>query len=358
MVWDFNVNYENKILIVDDVPENTEFLELVLSEDSYHFTTATSGEQALELLQDQNYDLILLDLMMPGIDGFEVCRILKKTPRLQDTPVIFLTARTDIDAITHAFSLGAVDYITKPFNSAELLVRVRNHIELHETKKNLKFANDALQSKLELKERRLVSEIEEGQKEMILILTELVERNSDETGKHIRRVAEYSRLLAHYHPVLNLEDEEIISHVAPMHDIGKVCIPLEILHKQGALTEEEFEVVKAHTTQAHKFFMTSDRRLMKAADMIASQHHEFWNGQGYPEGLSGENIHIYARIVAIADVFDALTHKRQYKEAWPVEMALKYIEERSGTQFDPQIAALFLEHSAEMIQICLGNPSE
>jgi len=346
------VNYQNKILIVDDSPENIEYIELVLSEDSYCFSRADSGEQALKLLEDQSYDLILLDLMMPGIDGFEVCRILKETPCLQDIPVIFLTARTDIDAITYAFGLGAVDYITKPFNASELLVRVKNHIELYNTKESLKFANDALHSKLELKERRLISEIEEGQKEMILILTEIVARNSDETGNHIRRVGQYSRLLARYHPNLNFEDEEVISHVAPMHDIGKICIPLEILHKNGALTEEEFEIIKTHTTQAHNFFMTSSRRLMRAADVIASQHHEFWDGKGYPDRLAGEDIHIYARIVAVSDVFDALMHKRQYKKAWPVKAALKYIEERSGTQFDPTIVALFLAHADEMIEIC------
>ncbi|WP_019557764.1 response regulator [Thiomicrorhabdus arctica] len=346
------MNYENKILIVDDAPENIEYIELVLSEDGYCFSKANSGEQALELLEDQSFDLILLDLMMPGIDGFEVCRILKETPRIQDIPVVFLTARTDIDAITHGFGLGAVDYIIKPFNSAELLARVKTHIELHNTKKSLQFANEALHSKLELKERRLVSEIEEGQKEMILILTEWVARNSDETGNHIRRVGQYSRLLARYHPSLHLEDEEIIRHVAPMHDIGKVCVPVEILQKKGALTDEEFEIIKTHTTQAHNFFMTSNRRLMKAADVIASQHHEFWNGKGYPQGLVGEDIHIYARIVAVSDVFDALTHKREYKEAWPTKKALEYIEERSGTQFDPIVVALFLAHADEMIKIC------
>ncbi len=346
------MNYENEILIVDDAPENIEYLELVLSEDSYHFSTADSGEQALKILAERSFDLILLDVTMPGMDGFEVCRILKETPRLKNIPVIFLTARTDIEAITHAFGLGAVDYITKPFNATELLVRVKNHIELHNTKKRLKFANDALQSKLELKERRLISEIEDGQREMIYILTELVEANSDETGKHIRRVAKYSRLLAYYHPLLSIEDEEIICHVAPMHDIGKVCIPAEILHKKGRLTEAEFEIMKSHTVKAHDFFKKSDRRLMKAADIVALQHHEHWDGNGYPYGLKGEKIHVYGRIVAISDVFDALTHKRQYKEAWPVEDALKYIEERSGTQFDPTIVALFLAHSDEMIKIC------
>ena len=343
---------ENEILIIDDAPEVVEYVELILSEDAYNFSSANNGEQALKILAERSVDLILLDVTMPDMDGFEVCRRIKEQANLKDIPVIFLTASLGVDAFTDAFKVGAVDYITKPFNAAELLARVKNHIDLYNTKKSLEFANHSLQTKLELKERRLISEIEDGQREMIYILTELVEASSDETGKHIRRVAKYSRLLAYYHPLLSIEDEEIISHVAPMHDIGKVCIPSEILHNKGRLTEAEFEIMKSHTVKAHEFFKGSDRRLMKATDISALQHHEHWDGNGYPYGLKGDKIHVYGRIVAIADVFDALTHKRQYKEAWPIEDALKYIEERSGTQFDPTLVELFLVHADEFIQIC------
>lgn len=342
---------ENQILIVDDSTVNIEFVELVLSEDSYQFTTATSGEEALQRLSEQSFDLVLLDVMMPGINGFEVCRQMKQDPELKDIPVIFLTAKVDVDSITQAFAIGAVDYITKPFNAAELLVRVKNHIELHNTKKKLEFSNRSLQAKLDLKERRLISEIEEGQKEMIFTLTEMVEVTSDETGKHIRRVAEYARLLARHHDALALEDEEIIYCAAPMHDIGKVIIPPEILHKPGKLTPEEFEIVKSHTTKAHDFFKGSNRRFMKAADIIAAQHHEFWDGSGYPKGLKGEEIHLYGRIVAVADVFDALTHQRQYKKAWSVDASVDYIQQRKGTQFDPDLVDIFVQNLDEFLVI-------
>ena len=342
---------ENEILIVDDVAENLAFVQLILSEDAYHFSTALNGQEALQLASERNFDLILLDVMMPELDGFEVCKILKSTPGLKDVPIIFLTARIDVDSITHAFELGAVDFISKPFNPAELLVRVKNHIELSNAKKTLKFFNDSLKQQLEVKERRLISEIEEGQKEMIYALTEMVESTSDETGKHIRRVAEYSRLLAHYHPSLTLEDEEVLLHASPMHDIGKVTIPFEILHKPGKLTEEEFQIVKAHTSNAHDFLGNSSRRLLKAADIIALQHHEKWDGTGYPQGLKGEAIHIYGRIVALSDVFDALTHQRHYKEAWPVEMAIEYIKERSGKQFDPVLVSIFTQYIDDFLNV-------
>ncbi|HHT00434.1 MAG TPA: response regulator [Thiomicrospira sp.] len=342
---------ENEILIVDDVPENQAFVKLVLEEGSYLFDTASSGEEALEKLKKRHFDLILLDVMMPGIDGFEVCRVLNQDENLKDIPVIFLTARLDVDAITKAFSLGAVDYITKPFNASELLVRVKNHIDLQNAKKKLKYLNLALKQELEIKERRLISEIEDGQKEMIYALTEIVEAASDETGKHIRRVAEYSRILARHHPSLSLEDEEIIAHAAPMHDLGKISIPPEILHKTGKLTDEEHELLKGHTTLAHEFFKGSKRRLMVAADIIATQHHERWDGDGYPTGLEGENIHIYGRIVALADVFDALTHQRKYKEAWPVESTIDYIKERAGSQFDPEIVDIFINHIVEILEV-------
>jgi len=349
------MKFDNEILIVDDAPENLEFVELVLSEDSYHFTTAANGQEALDKIENKHFDLILLDVMMPVLDGFEVCRILKANPEYQDIPIIFLTARLDVDSITHAFKLGAVDYITKPFNAAELLARVKNQVELHNTKKMLKFINSSLKQESELKERRLISEVEENQKEIIYALTEMVEATSDETGKHIRRVAEYARLLARLHPNLSFEDEEIIYHAAPMHDIGKVSIPSEILHKNGSLTAEETEVMQKHTTNAHEFFKKSERRFMKAADIIATQHHEYWDGTGYPIGLKGQDINIYGRIVALADVFDALTHKRQYKDAWTLEAALKYIQERKGVQFDPQLVELFSENFDDFKRICLEH---
>jgi len=339
------------ILIVDDIVENIQVAMNILREDSYNFSFAQNGEEALKLIDKHDFDLILLDIMMPGIDGYEVCRRIKKQPSLQDLPIVFLTAKADIDSISKGFEVGGVDYIVKPFHSVELLARVKTHLNLYKAKKILKANNLSLQTKLQVEQQRMLSELEENQKSMIFVLTELVESVSDETGKHIRRVAEYSRLLAHYHEAITEEDADVIYHASPMHDIGKMSIPDEILHKNGRLTEEEFEIVKTHTTKAHEYLKIVDRKFMKAADVIAHQHHEKWNGKGYPQGLKGEEIHIYGRIVALADVFDALTHKRVYKDEWSVDKAVAYIKDHSGTQFDPYIVDIFEEHIDEFISI-------
>ncbi|WP_221795046.1 HD domain-containing phosphohydrolase [Oceanobacter mangrovi] len=340
-----------RILVVDDVAENIQVAMNILREDSYELSYATSGEKALELIRSQDFDLILLDIMMPGIDGFEVCGQLRTYPRYREVPVIFLTARADIDAISRGFEAGAVDYIIKPFHAAELLARVRTHLELHAARQVLRRHNLSLQEKVQLTERRLLTELEQNQLEMIHILTELMEFTSDETGNHIKRVADYSRLLAELTPALTEEDAEIIYHASPMHDIGKVFIPKEVLNKPGKLSHSEFEVMKTHTTKAHQFLQKSKRKLLKAADIIAWQHHERWDGAGYPRALKGEEIHIYGRIVAIADVFDALTHKRIYKPAWSMEDARDYILEHSGSHFDPTLVDLFQQHFDQFTQI-------
>lgn len=186
---------------------------------------------------------------------------------------------------------------------------------------------------------------------MIFMLTELMEHTSDETGKHIRRVAEMSALLAHYHPALSKEDEDILYHASPMHDIGKMTIPREILHKQGRFTEEEFISMQDHTVNAYELLNRSDRKFVKAAAIISHEHHEKWNGKGYPRQLKGNEIHIYGRIVALADVFDALTHSRCYKKAWDMEKVINYIVEHRGTQFDPDLVDIFIEHIEEFKKI-------
>ena len=339
------------ILIVDDVVENIQVAMNILKEDDYEFSFAKSGDDALSLVNYNDFDLILLDIMMPGINGFEVCKRLKADPKTEDIPVIFLSAKADADSISEGFRVGGVDYITKPFHATELLARVRTHLELYHAKELLQANNLSLQVKLDLQEKRIFTELEESQKEMIYVLTEMIESVSDETGKHIKRVSEHARLLAYYHPSLTQEDADIIYDATPMHDIGKMSIPEHILHKKGPLSEEEFQIMKTHTSIAHKYLKIPKRKIMKAADIIAYQHHEKWNGKGYPQGLAGEDIHIYARIVALADVFDALTHKRVYKDAWSVDEAVKYIVEHRGTQFDPQLIDIFQEHLDEFIQI-------
>ncbi len=213
------------VLIVDDVPDNIQVAMNFLKEEPYNLSFATRGQEALALMKTHEYDLILLDIMMPEMDGYEVCRRIKAEPRLQDIPIIFVTAKVDVDSISQGFRAGAVDYLCKPFHAEELLARVNTHLSLYRAKKLLQQNNLSLQHKYEQNQQRLMTELEQNQLEMIYVLTELMESTSDETGKHIRRVAESSRLLALYHESLTDEDADILFHAAPMHDIGKITIP-------------------------------------------------------------------------------------------------------------------------------------
>jgi putative two-component system response regulator len=341
----------DKILVVDDVLENIQVVMNILKEENCDLSFATNGMMALELAEKERFDMILLDIMMPGLDGIEVCRRIRKIPEYQYIPIIFLSAKNDIDSINEGFEAGGVDYITKPFHASELLARVHTHLELYHARAMLEFSNISLKNKLDTSQLRYVEEIQENQKEMLHLLMELMEATSDETAEHMQRVAEYSRLLAHYHPVIPERDASIMYYAALMHDIGKIVIPVEILHKQGPLSEEEFNLIKTHTDIAFEFFKMSQRKLIKMAAVIAYEHHERWDGEGYPRKLKGESIHLYGRIVALADVFDAISHKRVYKKAWPMEQAIAYIKEQSGRQFDPALVAIFEEHLDEFLAI-------
>ncbi len=347
------MNARFHILIIDDIADNIQVAINILREDGYDFSYATQGAEGLRLIEQSNnpVDLVLLDIMMPGQDGYETCKKLKQNPFTSDIPVIFLTARADIDSIQQGFAVGAQDYITKPFQAEELLARVRNHIQLYHAKKLLQEHNIALESKLKFEQKRLLTELEENQKEIIWMLTELMEATSDETGKHIRRVAEICALLAKYHPALDDGDVDTLFHASPMHDIGKMTVPHEILHKPGRYSEAEFNIMQQHTSNAWNLLKNSKRRLIKAAAIIAYEHHEKWNGKGYPRQLKGTDIHIYGRIVALADVFDALAHKRCYKDSWSMTEIIEYIKVHKGSHFDPELVDILLEHIDEFIQI-------
>jgi putative two-component system response regulator len=346
---------ELHVLIVDDVAENIQVAMNILQEDSYEFSFATSGEEALELIEEHSaFDLILLDIMMPGMDGFEVCRLLKASEDYNTIPIIFLTAKVDTESIAEGFALGAADFITKPFHSTELLARVANHIEINHQKNSLIARNDKLENKLRFREERLLSELDENQKEVIAILTELLTATTDETHDHIRRVAEYSRLLAYHHGSLSEDDGDTIYLAAPMHDIGKITIGLKLLNKPESLTEEERTCIQSHTTSAQRFLSKAHRKILKAAELIAHQHHEKWDGTGYPQGLKGDDIHIFGRIVALADTFDALIHDRPYRDAWSVDDAVNYIIENQGSAFDPELVNIFKEYVNDFVDIACG----
>ena len=255
-----------------------------------------------------------------------------------------MTAKVDIESIEKGFELGGVDYVTKPFHPIELRARVQNHLELYRYRQELKLDNNKLTKEIDLVKTRHYTDLELAQKEIIDILSEIMESDSGETASHVKRVANISKQLAHLEGHLSAHEVEIIYLASPLHDIGKVLVDNSILHKPGNLTDEEFSEMKNHPSHAVKILKKSERELIKTARTIAYEHHENWDGSGYPQGLKGENIHIYGRIVAIADVLDALTHKRVYKEAWSFNDAASYVIGLAGSKFDPRLIELFKDN--------------
>jgi putative two-component system response regulator len=336
--------YAHEILIVDDVSENIKVAISILKRDDYNFSYALNGKQAIEILKTKRFDLILLDVMMPEIDGFQLCKIIQNSPAIKDTPIIFLTAKVDIDSVAHGFEIGAVDYVTKPFHPIELKSRVATHLELYKYRKDLKKSNKKLNNEIINVKNQHFTDLEIAQKELLYILSDIIESDSGETACHVKRVAKIAQKLAMLEG--NLSDDEIkmLYLAAPLHDIGKLLVDNTILHKADVLTDDEFVIMKKHPENALKILKKSDRKLIQVAKIIAYEHHENYDGTGYPQGLKGENIHIYGRIVAIADVLDALTHKRSYKEAWSFEKATRFIIDQSGKKFDPRLVSVFTEN--------------
>jgi len=328
-----------KILIVDDTPKNIQVVASVLKNEGFAVGFATDGQKALEAVTQKNYDLILLDVMMPVMDGFETCENLKSNPKTASIPIIFLTARIEEESISKGFELGGVDYVTKPFNKSELLARVKTHLELKDYKDNL-----------EQKVSELTQEIEETQKEVIFTMGSIGETRSKETGNHVKRVAEYSKILAKYLG-LSEEEAELLKQASPMHDIGKVGIPDNILNKPSKLEAEEWKIMQTHSELGYEMLKYSQRPILKAAAIVAIEHHEKYDGTGYPKGLKGESIHIYGRITAVADVFDALGSDRCYKKAWDDEKIFKLFKEEKGKHFDPRLVDIFFNNLSEFLDV-------
>jgi len=333
------------LLIVDDLETNIENLSLLL-EERYDLLAATDGYDALELLQNEAVDLVLLDIAMPGLDGYEVCRRIKSDPKIADIPVIFITAKSDEESIEKAYETGGVDYITKPFRAKEVLSRVSTHLALIEHQHKL----EALVRRRTAQLQELNQELVNTQREIIMTMGVIAENRSAETGNHIRRVAAYCEILGR---AAGLDEKEVrtLCEASPMHDIGKLAIPDHILNKPAPLTPEEYETMKTHTTIGYKMLQNSKRPLLQSAAVIAREHHERWDGKGYPRGLKGEAIHIFGRITALADVFDALGSDRVYKKAWPLEKVLEHFKAERGGHFDPQLCDLFFQHIDEIVKI-------
>jgi putative two-component system response regulator len=314
------------ILIVDDEPHNLQVLKQVLV-DSFQLIFSTSGSRALKLAEEQLPDLILLDIMMPGMDGFETCKRLKMSQKTNKIPVIFVTAMSEVESEYEGLTIGAVDYITKPISPCIVRARVKTHLSLVR-----------------------LEELQQTRQEIIRRLGRAAEFKDNETGLHVIRMSHYAALLGKAYGMSPLE-QELLLNASPMHDIGKIGIPDCILLKPGALTKKEWQIIAQHPRIGAEIIGYHESALLKMSRLIALTHHEKWDGSGYPQKLLGEDIPLVGRLVAIADVFDALTTVRPYKNAWPIKRAVDYIMSNSGIHFDPHLTPLFLQAIPQFIEI-------
>ncbi len=326
------------VLIVDDSPESIDVLRGVLGSE-YRVCVAINGMKALEIAPNVNPDVILLDVMMPGMDGYETCKRLKAIESLAQTPVIFVTTLGETDSQLRGLELGAVDYITKPYAAALVRSRVRTHVSLYRHCTQLQ--NMVMLRTAELLNTRL---------EIIRRLGRAAEYRDNETGMHVMRMSHITRLLAIAHGV-DQAKAEILFQASPMHDVGKIGTPDHVLLKPGKLNEVEWTIIKKHTTIGAEIIGDHPSDLMATARVVALRHHERWDGSGYPGGLKGEEIPLEARIVAIADVFDALLSVRPYKPAWSIEKTMQYINDNSGSHFDPRLIETFLRILPECLAV-------
>ncbi len=357
---------QGDVLVVDDTELNLRMISQVLRKEGYQIRAVTSGREALAAIQETLPEVILLDITMPDIDGYEVCQQLKTDSYTADIPIIFISALDAIIDKVKAFKVGGADYIPKPIQVQELVARVRNQIDLRRLQQQLKAQNDVLEDKnsqlvseihkrqaveaeirklnanLEAKVRARTQDLERAQVEILERLSLAGERRDDDTGKHTLRVGYMSSLITE---TLGQSEQaaELIRLAARLHDIGKIGIPDQVLLKPGKLTDEEYSLMKKHTTIGAEMLSGSTSPLIRLAEEVALTHHERWDGEGYPQGLAGRDIPLSGRIVAVADVFDALTHERPYKDAWNLERVIKELHAMRGSQFDPKVVNAFLK---------------
>lgn len=335
------------VLIVDDTAINLLLLKTLVGklEDCTPFTFE-SPAKALEWCASNAPDLVLLDYMMPDINGIEFLQRFRQLPGFADIPVLMVTAAHELEVRYQALEAGANDFLTKPVDRAEFMARARNMLALQRSHKQLANRADWLADEV----KKATADIVARERETIFCLSKAAEYRDPETGGHIMRMAHFSRLIAQQ---LGLPEEQCTTlfEAAPMHDIGKVGTPDMILLKPGRLDEFEFEIMKRHATIGHEILLRSGSPLLQVAAEIAHTHHEKFDGSGYPRQLAGEDIPLFGRIVAVADVFDALTSERPYKRAWSLEDAAKFLREWSGRHFDPQCVEAFLTRWDAMLEI-------
>lgn len=327
------INAKPKVLIVDDEPTNLQILNEILQND-YHLLFAKDGAKGIELAISEEPELVLLDVMMPEMTGHEVCKVLKSNEKTKYIPVIFVTALTEVGDEEKGFQLGAVDYIIKPVSPPIVKARIKNQLSLVN-----------------------VNEVKATRLQIVQRLGMASEYKDNETGMHVIRMSHYSQTLA-FAFGYSLEAAEEILNAAPMHDVGKIGIPDHIIQKPGKLTPEEWEIMKRHPQIGAEIIGDHNSSLLKLAKSIAITHHEKFDGTGYPFQLKGEGIPLEGRIIAIADVFDALTTVRPYKKAWEVDVAIEFLKKESGTHFDPILVKRFISVLPKILEIKNQWPEE
>lgn len=340
-----------QILIVDDVETNTMILENIIEEMGYVPKCASSVGEAVSLMAESMPQLILLDIFMPEVDGYEFCERLKKNPVTRDIPVIFISGSDASEDKIKGFSLGAVDYISKPFEISEVTMRVKKNLKIYEMQQELELLNKRLHSVIYSQAKR----IEEEQKNILYAIAALTEERDCDTKDHLNNVSYNCRLIAQSLQFSPDFDEEVsqsfidtIEVASRLHDIGKVQTPDEILRKPGSLADHEMEIVRRHVIQGAELLKriyesSQQNEFLPMAIEISRYHHARWDGLGYPEGTKGTDIPLSARITIIADIYDTLTGKRVYKSAYDEEKSIEIIAEGSGTFFDPRIVDVFLK---------------
>jgi putative two-component system response regulator len=340
------------ILVVDDDPTSRRSLARILTAHAYKVSEAESGKAALNALGRESFDVVVLDLMMPGMSGIEVCQIIRKNPQFGRVPVVLVTAHDEREFKIQGKQAGAEDFLVKPVDEIELTVRIRNLVLLRRYYQHLEKERASLLQTVEEQSTligKAMSEIGKAKQtlrrfneEIIFRLSKAIEFRDDETGNHVQRMSRYCGLIASELGMSN-EMSDAIRVASALHDVGKISISDEILKKPGMLTKEEMAVMRKHAERGYRILSGSESNLLELAATIARSHHERFDGTGYPQRIQGEDIPLEGRIAAVADVFDALTSNRVYKSAFSVEEAVKIIKKESGTGFDPAIVDIFLK---------------
>ncbi len=351
---------QHTVIVIDDIPSNLLYFNDALSGFGYVTITAENGKLGLEKIVTMLPDLILTDVNMPEMDGYQLCKAVKENPATNDIPIVLVTAQDDRDSLIRGLSLGADDFLIKPVNPSELQARVRNLLLVKDYRDHMKRHTAELETQVSLRTQELNQAFEELKQvnfqlkestlDTIRRLSTAAEYRDADTGSHIWRMSHYAQVVARE---IKLPSDMVdnILYASPMHDVGKIATPDHILLKPGKLTKEEWSIMEKHTLIGEQILSGSEQALLTMASEIAGGHHERWDGSGYPRGLAGEAIPLVARVTTLADVYDALTTSRVYKDAWLPDEAFEYVKKRSGSHFDPACAEFFLKYRDEIINI-------